>query len=68
MLEHLRIRKTHVLKTQLGGFVAQRLAPERPEPAGDRFGEGTVERQPVPRARPDAEARNTSLLPIVFGS
>ncbi|MCL6439100.1 MAG: hypothetical protein K6T51_10845 [Rubrobacteraceae bacterium] len=34
LLEHLRIRKTHVLKTQLGGFVAQRIALERPEPAG----------------------------------
>lgn len=30
LLEHLGIRKTHVLGTSLGGFVAQELALERP--------------------------------------
>jgi 3-oxoadipate enol-lactonase len=31
LLNHLDIRKTHVLGTSLGGFVAQELALERPE-------------------------------------
>ena len=31
LLDHLRIRKTHVLGTSLGGFVAQELAIQRPD-------------------------------------
>lgn len=31
LLDHLRIRKTHVLGTSLGGFVAQDLALQRPD-------------------------------------
>jgi 3-oxoadipate enol-lactonase len=31
LLDHLRIRKTHVLGTSLGGFVAQELAIKRPD-------------------------------------
>jgi 3-oxoadipate enol-lactonase len=31
LVEHLRIKKTHVLGTSLGGFVAQELAIKRPE-------------------------------------
>src|ERR671919_2335245 len=31
LLDHLRIRKTHVLGTSLGGFVAQELALMRPD-------------------------------------
>jgi 3-oxoadipate enol-lactonase len=31
LLEHLNVRKTHVLGTSLGGFVAQQLAIKRPD-------------------------------------
>jgi 3-oxoadipate enol-lactonase len=31
LLDHLRIKKTHILGTSLGGFVAQELALRRPE-------------------------------------
>lgn len=31
LIEHLRIRKAHILGTSLGGFVAQELALKRPE-------------------------------------
>jgi 3-oxoadipate enol-lactonase len=31
LLEHLRVRKAHVLGTSLGGFVAQKLALVRPD-------------------------------------
>jgi 3-oxoadipate enol-lactonase len=31
LLEHLGVRKTHVLGTSLGGFVAQELVLERPD-------------------------------------
>jgi 3-oxoadipate enol-lactonase len=31
LMEHLRIKKTHLLGTSLGGFVAQELAIKRPE-------------------------------------
>ena len=31
LLEHLGVRKTHLLGTSLGGFVAQELALERPD-------------------------------------
>ena len=40
LLEHLGVRKTHLLGTSLGGFVAQELALERPDrPAGPRLHE-----------------------------